>query len=407
MQPAEPIERRLLPFIALEFSALTSGMGNGVVMVAFPWLALELTGSATAAGVMSGITALPLLVSLILSGVGVDLIGRRRVAIGADVISLLSVALVPALGALIGLSFPLLVVLSVLGAVVDPAGITARETMVPEAARVARIPLARANGIHEAIWSAAALVGAGVGGFALVEFGGERALLIPAGLFAVGIVTMALVAVPGSQRPGTRAEVRAVWPQTLAGVRFLWREPVLRTIALLGAISMGFWLPIEGIVLPSYFSEIGRPDLLGITVMALGAGAVAGTLTFVGIGDRLPRRWLYVGATIGSAAAVVGMALVPPFPVFITLCVVAGFAYGPIGPIVNTEMQARAPESMRGRVVGLMVASDNIGGPLTYFLIGPLIAAQGVTTAFLVMACGVFLVALMSLFLRPLRSMGD
>ena len=121
--------------MALEVSTLASGLGNGVVMVAFPWLALEITGSATAAGVMSAITTLPMLVSLIFSGVGVDMFGRRRVAIAADAISLASVALVPIVGYFFGLSFGILVLLSVLGAVVDPAGITAREAMLPEAAR--------------------------------------------------------------------------------------------------------------------------------------------------------------------------------------------------------------------------------------------------------------------------------
>ncbi len=397
--------RRLLPFVALEVSALTSGMGNGVVMVAFPWLALELTGSPTAAGVMSAITALPLLVSLVFSGVGVDMFGRRRVAIGADAISLVAVALVPVLGMLVGLSFPLLVLLSVLGAVVDPAGITAREAMLPEAAGAAQMPLQRANGIHEAVWSAATLVGAGVGGFALAEIGGERTLWLPAGLFVLGIVAMALVTVPGSGRPATRPDVRQAWPQTVAGVRFVWREPVLRAIALLGAVVVGFWLPIEGIVLPTYFQDIGRPDLLGVTVVVLGVGAVVGTLAFVAFGQRLPRRALYVSSMTVSGAAVVGMALVPPFPIFLGLCLLAGVAYGPIGPLVNTEMQERAPNEMRGRVVGLMVATDQLGGPLTYFLIGPLITALGVTSAFLIMACGVFALSLSAVFVRSLRQM--
>ena len=400
-------QRRLRPFVALEVSALTSGMGNGVVMVAFPWLALELTGSPTAAGVMSAITALPLLLSLVFSGVAVDMLGRRRVAIVADVVSLVSVALVPVLGSLIGLSFPLLVVLSMLGAVVDPGGITAREAMLPEAARAARMSLDKANGIHEAVWSAAALVGAGVGGFALAAIGGERTLLIPAVLFIIGICAMALVAVPGSGRPSRAPDLGSVWPQTLAGLRFLWREPVLRAMAILGAVAMGCWLPIEGIVLPTYFQEIGRPDLLGLTVVALGVGAVAGTLAFVAFGARFRRRPLYLGCLIVSGAGVVGMALIPPFPVFLALCVVAGFAYGPLGPMVNTEMQSRAPDDMRGRVVGLMVATDQIGGPITYFLIGPLITGLGVTTAFLIMAIGVFVLALASVAVRPLRQMGQ
>ena len=398
-------KRSLVPFLALEVSTLTSGMGNGVVMVAFPWLALEITGSATAAGTMSAITTVPMLFSLVFSGVGVDLLGRRVVAIAADVISLVSVALVPILGYAFGLSFPLLVLLSVLGAVVDPAGITAREAMLPEAARTANWTLDRVNGIHEAVWGAAYLVGAGVGGFALGVWGGETALWIPAGLFVIGILAMLLVKVPGSSRPAPKPSLSTVWPSTKEGLRWLWGNQVLRAIAILSAIIVGFWLPIEGIILPTYFQSIEAPEKLGLTVVALGVGTVVGTLAYAAVGSRLKRRPTYIASLIVSAAAVLGMAFLPPFGIFIPLCFIAGFASGPIGPMVNTEMQERAPDKLRGRVVGLLVATDHIGGPLTYFIIGPLIQNLGVDSAFLLMACGVLAVALSSLFVRSLRQM--
>ena len=393
--------------MALEVSTLASGLGNGVVMVAFPWLALEITGSATAAGVMSAITTLPMLVSLIFSGVGVDMFGRRRVAIAADAISLASVALVPIVGYFFGLSFGILVLLSVLGAVVDPAGITAREAMLPEAARTANMTLDRVNGIHGAIWSAACLVGAGVGGFALGVWGGETALWIPAGMFVVAMTSMVLVQVPGSGRPEAKPRLATVWPATKEGLHFLWGNRVLRAIAILGAVTVGFWLPIEGIVLPTYFQMIDAPEKLGITVVALGLGGVAGTLAFVAFGSRFRRRPMYVGSLLISTAAVLGMALLPPFPILVALCVIAGFAYGPIGPLVNTEMQERAPDNMRGRVVGLIVATDHIGGPLTYFIIGPLIQNLGVDSAFLLMACAVFAVAVSSIFVKSLNQMDE
>ena len=50
------------------------------------------------------------------------------------------------------------------GAVFDPAGAGAREAMLPEAAESAGLSLPRANGIHEAIWGAAFLLGPGLGG---------------------------------------------------------------------------------------------------------------------------------------------------------------------------------------------------------------------------------------------------
>lgn len=74
-----------------------SGLGNGVAIVALPWLALELTGKATAAGLVTTATALPLVVSSLFSGTLVDLLGRRATAIGSDVLSAATVAAIPVL----------------------------------------------------------------------------------------------------------------------------------------------------------------------------------------------------------------------------------------------------------------------------------------------------------------------
>ena len=115
-------DRNLTPFVALEGATALSGAANGVSMVAFPWLVLELTGSASYAAAIGAITLVPLLVTSLLSGTLVDILGRRRVSVASDVLSLLSVAAIPILSGLVGLSFALLAVLAVIGAFFDPAG---------------------------------------------------------------------------------------------------------------------------------------------------------------------------------------------------------------------------------------------------------------------------------------------
>lgn len=81
---------RRTPLVLLEASTLLSSMGNGITIVALPWLALERTGSPTATGVVAAATALPLLAGSLLAGTLVDALGRRRVAWLADAASALS-----------------------------------------------------------------------------------------------------------------------------------------------------------------------------------------------------------------------------------------------------------------------------------------------------------------------------
>ena len=67
-------------------------MGNGISLVALPWLVLKRTGNAVDASIVAGAATLPLLAATLIAGTAVDFLGRRRVAMLADALSGLSVA---------------------------------------------------------------------------------------------------------------------------------------------------------------------------------------------------------------------------------------------------------------------------------------------------------------------------
>lgn len=408
VSPAAPATARSFgPFVALEVATATSGMGNGISMVVFPWLVLELTGSPAAAGLMGAITSLPLLLSFLFSGVAVDIVGRRRMAVISDLLSGISVALVPVVGYFLELNFALIAVLAVLGAIFDPAGISARVSMLPEAAGKAGLKLERANGIHHATWGVAYLLGPGIGGLSIGLWGALATFWIAAGLFCCGALTLLLVQMPGSGRPADHERPSGVLQSAKEGLRFVWNDRVLRSVGLLSMVMVGFWLPVEGVVFPVMFEAAAQPERLGITVMALSAGGVAGALTYGALGHRFGRRTMFVSALLVTGLAVVAMAFLPPFPMLVLFGVVTGFAYGPIGPLVNIAMQERSPSRMRGRVVGLISSIDYAAGPLGYLIIGPLIQAIGLQPAFMALAVGVLLTAVVAVFMPSLRGMDD
>ena len=143
------------PFLALEAATLIAGTGNGVAAIALPWLTLQLTNDPAAAGIVVAAGAVPTLIASLASGVIIDRLGRQRTSVGSDVFSAVSAAMIP-VAALIGvLTYPLVLVASVIGATFDPVGVTAREAMLPDVARRANLDLERVNGVHEAVWGLA------------------------------------------------------------------------------------------------------------------------------------------------------------------------------------------------------------------------------------------------------------
>lgn len=398
---------RWRPFLVLESTAVLSGTANGITMVAFPWLVLETTGDAGATALIAAVTALPLLLSMLFTGTVVDILGRRVVSVVSDLLSMLSVALVPVLAVTVGLDFGFLLLAAALGAVFDPAGVTARETMLPEAARTAGIPLERANGIHEGAYGFAFLLGPGIGGVLIGIVGPTTTFWATAVAFALSALLMALVRMPGGGRPAHAERPRGLWAATREGLAFLWRDRVLRAVAILTALLVGAWLPIEGVVLPVLFNAVDQPAQLGFLVTAMSAGGVAGALGYAALGRRVRRRTALVVALIGCAIPIVGMALLPPYPAMLALGALTGLFFGAFNPITNLAMQNRTPEALRGRVVGAMGASAYAAGPLGYLVAGPLISAWGAQQVFMALGMTLLVICVASAFLPALHGLDD
>jgi H+ antiporter protein len=399
-----------VPVLLVLCSALLAAAGNGISMVAFPWLVLQRTGSATEASIVAGAGTLPLLFATLIAGTAVDFLGRRRVAMLADAMSALSVAAIPVLALTLGvgvLNTVVLAGLAALGAFFDPAGMTARVSMLPEAARRADWTLDRANSVYEATFNLAYITGPGIGGLLIATLGGINTMWVTATAFALSILAMAALRLHGADRPEPEARPEGVVSGVLEGLRFVWGNRVLRTLGLIELAVTGLYLPMESVLFPKYFSDRNEPAHLGWVLMALSIGGLIGALSWTVL-SRIARRRttvLTAVATFGTGATII--AFLPPLPVILVLSVIIGLVYGPIGPIYNSVMQTRTPPQMRGRVIGVMTSMAYAAGPVGFIIAGPLVDAFGLTTAFLALALPVLLIAVTCVFVPALRELDE
>jgi MFS family permease len=395
------------PLVLLEGATLLSGAGNGAAMVVLPWLVLERTGSATSAGLLAAATALPLLASSLFSGTVVDTLGRRRAAIGADVLSAASVAAIPVLDRLVGLNLGLLIVLAVIGAVFDPAGVTAREAMLPAAAERSGWPLERVNGVHEAVWNVAFIIGPGVGGVLIAWVGAVDALWITSVGFVASATLVTALRVPNAGPPVGDATPDGLWAGTREGLRFVWHDRLLLAITAISAALVSVYMPIEGVLLPVHFEDLDQPGRLGGIVMAMSVGGIVGALSYSAWGTKLRRSLVFRAALVSTVVFVAVLALLPAYPAMLVAAFAIGTSYGPVGPLVNLAMQARSTEAMRGRVVGIITSSEYAAGPIGYLVVGAATSRFGVEATFLGVAAALFAVALASTLVRSLRELDD
>lgn len=400
-------QRSWAAFGTLEASVLLSSTGNGITMVAFPWLVLEETGSPTAAATIAAVATLPLVVSMLFSGAIIDMVGRRVVAVVSDLLSMSSVLAVPGLAAATELNVALLAGVALLGAVFDPAGLTAREAMLPEAAAKAGLRLERANGIHESTFGFAFLLGPGIGGLLVSWIGAVNTFWAVGVAFAISATLIAVSPTPGSGRPPVHERPTGLLRATWAGLHYLWADRVLRDSSILFAVLVLVWLPIESVILPVYFTSIDEPAQLGFLVTAMSGGGVIGALLYAAIGGRFSRHTAFVVSLVLCSLPVLGMSLLPAYPLMVALGVLTGLFFGSVNPIINLAIQHRTTNDMRGRVNGIYGSVANVAGPIGYLIAGPLISAIEVRGAFQVMAVLMFLGSVSAVFLGSLRSLDD
>ena len=396
------------PLFLVLFAALMAGAGNGISIVAFPWLVLQRNGSALEASIVAMAGTLPLLVATLIAGAAVDYLGRRRVSMISDVLSALSVAAVPLLALAFGVSVinvGVLAGLAALGAFFDPAGMTARETMLPEAATRAGWTLDHANSVYEAVFNLSYIVGPGIGGLLIGTIGGINTMWVTASAFGLSIIATAMLRLEGAGAPDRAALPDGVWAGIVEGLRFVWNNKVLRTLAFVDLAATGLYMPMESVLFPKYFTDRNEPAQLGWVLMALSVGGLIGALGYALLSKYTSRRAVMLIAVLTLGVVMTIIAFLPPLPLILALCAFVGLVYGPIAPIYNYVMQTRAPKHLRGRVVGVMGSLAYAAGPLGLILAGPLADAAGLHATFLALSLPMLVLGLVAVFLPALREL--
>ncbi|MCV7349176.1 MFS transporter [Mycobacterium parmense] len=396
------------PAFLILFATMTATGGTGISLVAFPWLALQHDGSARDASIVAAAMTVPLVISTLVAGTAVDFFGRRPVSLVSDSLSGLAVAAVPLLAWFLGghaVNVAGLAVLAFFSAAFDPAGATARQSMLPEAAARAGWSLDRTNSVYEAILNLAYILGPGIGGLMIATVGGVNTMWVTAGCFGFSFLGIAALRLEGAGRPHHATRPEGLASGIAEGVRFVWNLRVLRTLGLIDLVVTALYLPMESVLFPKYFSDHHQPAQLGWALMALGVGGVAGALGYAVLSNRTRRRTAVLTATLTFGAATTGIAFLPPLPVILVLCAVTGLVYGPIQPIYNYVMQTRAPRHLRGRVVGVMTGLTYAAGPLGLLVAGPLADAAGLEATFLTLAVPILVVGAVACALPSLREL--
>ena len=338
------------PFRRLWTASTVSNLADGVLKVALPLVAVRYTDSpALVAGLTFALT-LPWLLFALPAGALADRLDRRHAMIGANVarallvVALAAVALVPDAG-----SIAVLYVVAFGVGVTETLYDTAAQSILPQV--VPRTALPRANGrLYAAELTANQFVGPPLGGL-LVAAGAAVAFGLPGALWA--LAAGLLVGLPGSYRPErtTRTTLRA---DIAEGLRFLWHDRILRTLALMvGGINFASNAAFAIFVLYA----VGPDSPLGLSEPAYGVlltttavGAFAGSFVAERVVALLGRA-RSLALTVLSTVALMGVPAVTTDAWVIGAVYAVGGAGIAVWNVVTVSLRQRiTPDALLGRL---------------------------------------------------------
>ncbi|WP_438828794.1 MFS transporter [Streptomyces klenkii] len=385
--------------VLLVFTAITN-LADGVTKIALPLLATRASGSPAQVSAVSLTLSLPWLLAALHVGVLVDRADRRRLLWAANGLRLL------ALGALIpvaadgGITIPVLCAAGAVLGVAEVIALTAASALIP--ALTPPEGRERANA-----WIAGAetvcneFCGPFVGGLLLTAGTGLALGVTWVSYLAAAFVLILLVGRFRAARPATATatatatETQAQAPESVnqqiaGGLRYLWRNVLLRTMALILTVlcaCWGAWLAL----MPLFATDVMdvTPREYGAILSALGIGGLVGALTVTRVNRLFGRRWVMFADLVGTFA----MMAVPALTTSVWAVAAAAFAGGMGGTLwtVNSRTIAQhlVPDGMLGRYNAVSRLFSWGAMPIGAGLMGLLAEWLGLRLAFAVFAASV------------------
>ena len=374
-----------MPYLLVELSNITSVISGSMVFIALPWLALEITGSAASAGALVALTSIPGIFFGPILGTLIDRIGRRISGFISEVLTALTILLIPVVHSSIEISFALLVLLALGRAIVSPASSTARKSIIPDVAGPSGLSLERANSLHEAVFATGFAIGPAVAALFIGLIGPFDVFHVVAFFSTLSAIALFFVRTKESRGDGV-SETGSLLQDTILGAKTILKTPaVLLGLSFVMTLAM-VYLPTEMVILPAHFNALDYAEGLGILISTMAGASVVGALLF----ERLQKTFKYSTILkfgfIGLGSSVLLMSLLPPFWIMLILGAVLGFSWGPLMPMLNTVIQRVIPENMRGRVFGIEMTIWGAGPTLTAVAVGIAVDGVGVQPVYFFLA---------------------
>jgi len=375
-----------------------SQSGTWIDKVAQAWLVLALTHSAFAVGLLAACQFVPFSVFGLMAGVIVDRLDTWRTVIITQAIRMVIASTLAGIVLAGVVQVWMVYVLAVLTGIVLVLDAPSRQQLTFK--MVGRDELPNAVALNSSLFNAARIVGPGIGGLLIAAFGVGPAFAINAASFVAVLVGLLMMDTSNLVAFAPREHLPTLFGSLREGISYARKSAhvrlVLTMLVAISTIAMNF-----NVLLPVLARQTlaSGPGVFGLIAGCFGAGALVGGLLSAAL-SRASWKAIIAGAG-GLGVAELVLAPLHSLGPAIVLLFIAGICFTLYTANSNAVLQLRAPDHLRGRVIGYYYFAFNGLAPLGGILAGWLAATGGTELAFAVAGAVTALVALTALFQLP------
>jgi MFS family permease len=328
---------------------LISVAGTWMQAVAQAWLVYEISHSDLTLGLVGFAAAIPALLVSPWGGVIVDRVPKRALLIVTQASAMMLALILAMLAFTHTVQVWHVVVLAGGLGLVNAFDGPARQAFVVE--MVGREDLTNAIALNSMMFNSARVIGPAIGGLLLASVGSGWCFLLN------GLSYLAVIAGLWAMKLPPHTVARAVAPplrELARGLRYVWHQVDLFALLLVALVYAVFGLSYAT-VLPAFADQMLHAGASGYGLLnaATGLGAVGGALIIARSGGGAQRGRLLVLASLAFPIVLLAFANTSLFPLSLFLALALGLLFMVQFTLINTLLQLRVADEMRGRVLSL------------------------------------------------------
>jgi predicted MFS family arabinose efflux permease len=375
-------------FTVIWAASTVSNVGTAMFDTASGWLITSLNANPMTVSLVQVAVSLPLFLFTLPAGALADVIDSRRMLIGAE-IAIIIVSVVFAALVSLGYATPIALLLTtfllgVASALSGPAWLSITPLQVP------RRELDSAIAANSVGFNLSRAVGPALGGLVIAAFGVSTPFWV-FGVSNVGII-VALLWWRSPQKSTDSLPAERLTSAVRTGIRHAiynrnLRATLVRALAFY-PFACAYWALLP---LIARAQMVQGPELYGILLGALGAGAIGGSFALGWLKAKLgPDRTVALG-TLATALALFLFGVAHDPAIAILACLVAGASWTVVLTNLYVSAQVALPDWVRGR--GLAIFLTIVFGAMTAgsALWGEVAGLEGLPIAHFAAAAGALL----------------